>query len=265
MKKVMMLLAITLLPFVGASAQKSLGYFNTFGIGLGAGTEGWGANIAAPIGNHFDISVGFDQMPAFKIKGNVKIDKSIDNLTYPNGTPFNVKEVEVEGNIGRTIGHVRLDYYPFNNSSFFIAAGFSFGGAKLIKLKGHSEDIKHYYHEWLDYGKRFEDVEINLDLEKYVLPISKNGDVDGYAKVSGFRPYVGLGVGRLVPKSRLAFRVELGAQFHGTSKLYYKDEHGTDQELKEKDKQKADDDFSKILNKLTIYPVLKFSLHGRIL
>ena len=26
-----------------------------------------------------------------------------------------------------------------------------------------------------------------------------------------------------------------------------------------------DDDFSKILNKLTIYPVLKFSLHGRIL
>ena len=56
MKKVMMLLAITLLPFVGASAQKSFGYFNTFGIGLGAGTEGWGANIAAPIGNHFDES-----------------------------------------------------------------------------------------------------------------------------------------------------------------------------------------------------------------
>ena len=35
-----MLLAISLLPFTGVSAQKSLGYFNTFGLGLSAGTEG---------------------------------------------------------------------------------------------------------------------------------------------------------------------------------------------------------------------------------
>ena len=265
MKKIIMLLAISLLPFAGASAQKSLGYFNTFGLGLSAGTEGWGANIAAPIGNHFDISVGFDKMPAIKVKGDIKIDKSVGDLTYPDGTPFRIREVKVEGNIGRTTGHVRLDYYPFNRSSFFIAAGFSFGGDQLIKLKGHNDDIADYYQKWLDYGKRYEDVKINLDLDEYALPVSKNGDVDGYAKVSGFRPYVGLGVGRLVPKSRLAFRVELGAQFHGTPKLYYKDDKGADYELKKSNGQDSDDDISKILNKLTIYPVLKFSLHGRIL
>lgn len=264
MRKVL-LLTVVLLSFIGASAQKSLGYFNTFGVGLNVGTEGIGMNVAAPLGNHFDVSAGFDVMPAIKFNANVKVNTSGINLPYPDGTPFNIKDVDVQGNVKRVTGFVKFDYYPFNHSSFFIAAGFSYGGSRLLKLKGHSNDIRDYYQAWLDEGKTFDDVKINLDLEDFNLPVNQNGDVDGYAKINGFRPYFGLGFGRLVPKKRVGVRVELGAQLHGTPKLYYKEENGSYQELQKLDKVKGDDDLSKYINKMKVYPVLKLSFVGRIL
>ena len=264
MKKVL-LLTVALLSFISVSAQKSLGYFNTFGVGLNVGTEGIGMNVAAPLGNHFDVSMGFDVMPAIKFNANVKVNTSGINLLYPDGTPFNVRDVDVEGNTKRVTGYVKFDYYPFNSSSFFIAAGFSYGGSRLLKLKGHSDDIRDYYQAWMAQGVSFDDVKINLDLEDFDLPVKQNGDVDGYAKVNGFRPYVGLGFGRLVPKKRVGVRVELGAQFHGTPKLYYKEENGSYQELQKLDKVKGDDDLSKYLNKMKAYPVLKVTVSGRIL
>lgn len=264
MKKVL-LLTVALLSFISVSAQKSLGYFNTFGVGLNVGTEGIGLNVAAPLGNHFDVSMGFDVMPAIKFNANVKVNTSGINLLYPDGTPFNVRDVDVEGNTKRVTGYVKFDYYPFNHSSFFIAAGFSYGGSRLLKLKGHSDDIRDYYQAWMAQGVSFDDVKINLDLEDFDLPVNQNGDVDGYAKVNGFRPYVGLGFGRLVPKKRVGVRVELGAQFHGTPKLYYKEENGSYQELQKLDKVKGDDDLSKYLNKMKVYPVLKVTVSGRIL
>jgi len=264
MKKVL-LLTVALLSFISVSAQKSLGYFNTFGVGLNVGTEGIGMNVAAPLGNHFDVSMGFDVMPAIKFNANVKVNTSEIKFPYPDDTPFNIKDVDVQGNVKRVTGFVKFDYYPFNHSSFFIAAGFSYGGSRLLKLKGHSNDIKDYYQAWLNEGKTFDDVKINLDLEDFDLPVSQNGDVDGYAKVNGFRPYFGLGFGRLVPKKRVGVRVELGAQFHGTPKLYYKEENGSYQELQKLDKVKGDDDLSKYLNKMKVYPVLKVTVSGRIL
>ena len=264
MKKVL-LLTVALLSFISVSAQKSLGYFNTFGVGLNVGTEGIGLNVAAPLGNHFDVSMGFDVMPAIKFNANVKVNTSGINLLYPNDTPFNVRDVDVEGNTKRVTGYVKFDYYPFNHSSFFIAAGFSYGGSRLLKLKGHSDDIRDYYQAWMAQGVSFDDVKINLDLEDFDLPVNQNGDVDGYAKVNGFRPYFGLGFGRLVPKKRVGVRVELGAQLHGTPKLYYKEENGSYQELQKLDKVKGDDDLSKYLNKMKVYPVLKVTVSGRIL
>ena len=264
MKKVL-LLTVALLSFISVSAQKSLGYFNTFGVGLNVGTEGIGLNVAAPLGNHFDVSMGFDVMPAIKFNANVKVNTSGINLLYPDGSPFNVRDVDVEGNTKRVTGYVKFDYYPFNHSSFFIAAGFSYGGSRLLKLKGHSDDIRDYYQAWMAQGVSFDDVKINLDLEDFDLPVNQNGDVDGYAKVNGFRPYFGLGFGRLVPKKRVGVRVELGAQLHGTPKLYYKEENGSYQELHKLDKVKGDDDLSKYLNKMKVYPVLKVTVSGRIL
>ena len=94
----------------------------------------------------------------------------------------------------------------------------------------------------------------------YTIPVDKNGNVSGGLRVNSFRPYVGLGFGRVVPKKRISVMFELGVQFHGKPEVYtnYGD---VSQLMAELD---ADDTFSDIMDKLTFYPVLKLRLCGRI-
>jgi hypothetical protein len=85
--------------------------------------------------------------------------------------------------------------------------------------------------------------------------------VEGDIRVKSFRPYLGLGYGRLVPKGRVGFRAELGVQFMGHMKVYQNDNELKLNELG----TKATDDLSKIIDKWSVYPVLKFMLTTRIL
>jgi hypothetical protein len=57
-------------------------------------------------------------------------------------------------------------------------------------------------------------------LDKYNVKFDENGDVNGDVRVKKFRPYAGLGFGRLIPKKRVGFRFELGCQFMGKMKVY---------------------------------------------
>jgi hypothetical protein len=92
----------------------------------------------------------------------------------------------------------------------------------------------------------------------YTIPVDKNGNVSGGLKVANFRPYVGLGFGRVVPKKRINFMFEMGVQFHKTPEVY------TDYGDLGSALEEADDAFSDIIEKITIYPVLKLRLNGRI-
>ena len=65
-----------------------------------------------------------------------------------------------------------------------------------------------------------------------------------------------------MPKThRLGFRVELGCQFMGKMKVYQNDKEVNINDLG----KKGDDDLSDFIDKVRIYPVVKFSLTGRIL
>ena len=102
----------------------------------------------------------------------------------------------------------------------------------------------------------------------YDIPFDNNGDINGGVKVKNVRPYLGLGFGRLIPKKRVGFRFELGAQFQGKPKVYYMD-NGNEIDALDKYKDNIDDgtkdDISKVMDWLRVYPVLKFSIRGRIL
>ena len=101
---------------------------------------------------------------------------------------------------------------------------------------------------------------ISAELDKYNVKFDESGDVNGDVRVKKFRPYAGLGFGRLIPKKRVGFRFELGCQFMGKMKVYQ-----NDTEVNINEMSKGKDDLSKIIDKLTVYPVLKFTLTGRIL
>ena len=246
MRKLFLLCALTILGLGQLSAQDyERGIFNHLGANLNVGTEGIGFGIAAPCTDYLEFSLGINFVPGIKIDGDVKID--VGNLGFPIDNKVNIK-----GNMSRTMIDFKANVYPFGDrSSFFVAAGFSFGGKKIFELTGHSDAIAA-----LTPAER---ALVHANLNDYRLEFDDNGDIKGDVRVKSFRPYLGLGFGRLVPKNRVGFRFELGCQFMGKMKAYQ-----NDNELATDAVKKSDDDLSKILDKLTVYPVLKFTLTGRI-
>ena len=250
MRKLFLLCSICL-SFISVklhAQENQLGYFNSLAIGANIGSTGWGVDIATPIGQHFALRAGVTIMP--NISYSDEVDISISDVDIPTS-------MKAEGSMGRTAGEVLLNVYPFKRSSFFITGGAVFGGNKLIKIKGHSDELAEYigYLTNTTNGSALPGIEIG----DYIIPIDKNGNVSGGIKVSSFRPYLGLGFGRIVPKNkRVGFLFELGVQMHGTPEVYT--DYGNLDDLFDK----ADNDFSEILDKVTVYPVIRFRLCGKI-
>lgn len=276
----MMTCALAFLNIQGASAQKvsDYGVFQHLGANLAVGSEGISIGVATPVTNYLEIGLGINFMPAFKPNGDVNInsnaargvprtdaqgnflDASGNVTTVPTlvaRQDFMLGKLNIKGNMARTTFDFKVSAYPFGfRNDFFVTAGFSFGGKKIATLEGHSDDVAAIYQWSPSY-----DQEITAVIDKYNIKIDKRGDALGDVRVNAFRPYLGLGYGRLVPRGRVGFRCELGVQFMGHMKVYQGD---TELKLNEMGTT-ATDDLSKIIDKWTVYPVLKFMLTTRIL
>lgn len=246
MKRIILLCALIAMSAISlsVSAQKELGIFNTLSVGVSAGTTGIGVDVATPVTPHFAIRGGVSFMPGIKISTDVDVDLTDPNLgSYPTN-------LDLKGSMSRASGELLVNYYPFLSSSFFVTAGAYFGGSKLVKIDGHSDKLK----EYVDKGGN-----AGIVIGDQTIPVDKNGNVAGGLKVSGFRPYIGVGFGRAVPKKRLGVMFELGVQFHGTPKVY------TSAGELGNALGDGDDSFTKIMDKLTVYPVMKIRFCGRLL
>lgn len=244
MKKIIFLWAILSIGMMCSpvSAQKELGIFNSLSVGVSAGTTGIGIDVATPVTPHFAIRGGVSFMPGISFDADVDVDLKDPKLEENSS-------LNLTGNMKRASGELLVNYYPFLSSSFFVTAGAYFGGNKLLKVKGHSDKLA----EYVNGGNQ-----ASIIIGDQEIPVDKNGDVSGGFKVSGFRPYIGVGFGRAVPKKRIGVQFELGVQFHGSPKLYSSagDLSGALAD--------SDDDFTKIMDKLTVYPVMKVRFCGRL-
>ena len=229
-------------------AQKEYGIFNSVAIGLNVGSTGIGMDVATPITKYVMLRGGVSFMPGITIKTDVDVEVKGHPMEQIGSYPASLA---MEGSLKRAQGELVASVYPFPSFPFFISAGAFFGGDKLATITGHSEELKNYISQGSQAGVAIGD---------YVLPVDKDGNVSGGLKVKSVRPYVGIGFGRIVPKKRLGFSGELGVQVHGTPEVYT-DYGSLDNLMSEVD---PDDDFTKIIDKLTVYPVLKLRLTGRI-
>lgn len=233
-----------------AMAQRELGVFNTLAVGVSAGSVGIGVDVATPVTPYFAIRGGVSIMPGFHPTTDVDA-----NLKY-QGTEITTT-VNLKGDTKRTSGELLVNFYPFPSGvPFFVTAGASFGGSKLLKIDGHSDELAEYMKAASDAGIVISDAGIVIGDQK--IPVDKNGNVSGGFEVSKVRPYVGLGFGRVVPKKRIGVQFELGVQFHGRPDLY------TSTGRLSKAAYDEDDDFTKIMDKLTVYPVMKLRFCGRL-
>lgn len=245
-KTVFTILAALALLMPGTAAAQDL--FNHLAVNAHVATTGVGVELSTPITKFITMRAGVTCMPGFSFNAEV------DGQYYVNGESNNFT-VDLDANLKRTQGSVIFNVYPLAKakvcSSFFLAAGLYFGGDKLVQIKGHSDEIANDL-------KQFGGTSY-IELGDYKLPVDEYGNVKGGLKVQKVRPYLGLGFGRYVPKKRISVTGELGVQFHGHIKPYT-----SEGEIEAFDELTEKDDWKKVMDKLTVYPMLKIVISGRI-
>lgn len=267
MKKLMMLAVILLTSVGSVMAQKEYkrGFLNHVGINVGAGTEGISVGLAAPVTGFFELEAGVNVMPSFKLSGDLDVDVNTSSLpqvptvTYPTSAT-----IHAEGSFDRTTFNVKANLYPFGGGTkFFIAAGLSIGGEKIAEVTGSCDELRKFSQSLptQELKNEFRQA-VSANLAGYNLQFDENYNVQGDIRCKKVRPYLGLGFGRLVPKNRLGMRLELGCQFMDKLKVYQND---TEIDINKALEDAGDDDLSKFVKDLKIYPVVKFSFTGRIL
>lgn len=212
--------------------------------------------------------------------------QTVDLSQFPGGNLPN--NMDIEGKLNNTTFHFLIDVYPFGAlNSFHVTAGAYFGPSDIIsvynKEDGFLRPITAYNDAILYAQNRPATDDVRTVVDKYGLKMiggelgdyfltpnpAENGNVEAIAKVKNFRPYVGIGMGRAVPKNRIGYQLDLGVQFWGKPEIYvptYDKVNGTYQNEKI-DADRAGEDAGKVLktiSKVSVYPVLNFRIVGKI-
>lgn len=248
-----------------AQKEYKRGFLNHVGINVGAGTEGISVGLAAPVTGFFELEAGVNVMPSFKLSGDLDVDVNTSSLPQvPNVQYPHEATIHAEGSFDRTTFNVKANLYPFGGGTkFFIAAGLSIGGEKIAEVSGSCDELRDFSQKLptQELKDQFRQA-VSANLAGYNLQFDENYNVQGDIRCKKVRPYLGLGFGRLVPKNRLGMRLELGCQFMDKLKVYQND---TEIDVNKALEDAGEDDLSKFVKDLKIYPVVKFSFTGRIL
>lgn len=210
----------------------------------------------------------------------------IDLSQFPGGNLPN--KLDVEGKLTNTTWHFLIDVYPFKSSSFHATVGAYFGPTEVVSVynteEGFLKPINAYNNAIIYALDQPTGNTVRTVVEKYGLNMigaelgdyfitpnpADNGNVEASIEVNSFRPYLGVGFGRAVPKGRIGCQFDLGVQFWGTPKVYAptydKVAHKFQrEELKESLVGGDAGGTIKTISKISVYPVLNFRLVGRIL
>lgn len=260
MKKVLIVALLFVAMQASAADDADKNFFNHLSVGANLGTPGFGLDVAMPICDYVQVRAGFSIMPDIKVTTDLDIDGYSD---YPSYGGYDIPtEAEIEGKVGFTNGKLLFDIYPFKSSSFHITAGAYFGSSKVIQAYNTQDGLLlgvTKFNEAVENGTIIGYDKIGVALDDYLLEPDENGNVDAYIKTASFKPYLGLGMGRAVPKKRLGFMFEAGVQFWGSPKVYCQDK-----ELTESNVGGDGGGVIKTISKVSIYPVLNFRICYRI-
>jgi hypothetical protein len=268
-----------------------------------------GADIMPQIKIGTDLDLGIedktngttiDQMSQYVDDLNAKIDlynagvsasqrlEKVDKSMLPSGNL--PKEIGVEGKLNNATFHFLIDAYPFGDaSSFHVTAGAYFGPSKIIKVYNKEDGFMTPINQWnnailgaeanpssLLYTQVVKPNNLQMigaELGDYFITTNPvdNGNVEASIKVSGFRPYVGIGFGRAVPKNRIGCQFDLGVQFWNSPEVvaptYDKvtGKYNSDTTLEESNAGSDAGGAIKIISKISVYPCMTLRITGRIL
>ena len=287
MKKLLVLFAFMGMSLTPASAQEDDQLiFNHLGIGISVGTTALSINASTVLTPYFGIRAGLNIWPAIKLRSNMHLGSRIQNweagdlvkyveelnevLSDDQQIPMEMPDmVDLRVKPKLTAGHVLIDYYPFpRHSNFHLTTGFHVGTGTVIDIHNRHEGSLLPVTLWnnamenpdaQDIVKENGLEPIGLLLGDYFLAPDEDGNLDARIRVSGFRPYLGLGFGRAVPRKRIGCQFDLGVQFWGSPRVVFNGE--TLQPDRVGDQL---DDALSLVSRIKVFPVLTFRLVGRI-
>ncbi|MBR6444825.1 MAG: hypothetical protein IKS94_00065 [Prevotella sp.] len=270
MKKLVLICTMAVFGFGQSFAQnlseEDYGFFNHLSAGISLGTDGIGFEVATPLTYSFDVRAGYSFMPKFKYS------KSFD-LNHDPAFIDGVTKVDGEGKLNMGDFHLLFDYHPIASSSFRVTAGAYIGKSNPLTVYNLNAFVKP--EKWGIAG-----LEMGSGEQTYTaVSDPKTGNVAADLKVNSFKPYIGVGFGRAVPKGRVGVQFDFGVQFWGKPEIWTHinawDDNNFDFETKymkvdkdritnpKKDYQDARDAV-KTIEKIFVYPVLSLKINGRI-
>ena len=244
MKKLSLMILLSILGLQSMSAQDRVdkfGLFDHLGVGVAIGTTGIDIELASPLNDYLQVRAGYSFMPKVSYKYKSDVDYTKHGNAYKG---------EIEGHVKWGNGKLLLDYYPFPNSTFRATVGAFYGSDEIVDATNIDKIENVHAYEGIVIG------------DYLILP-----DADGFAKasikVNKFKPYVGIGFGRSVPRKRIGVGCDLGVQFWGKPGVYEK-QSGHDVKVEGQDIDDKDGGVIKALSKISVCPVLTLRLTGRI-
>lgn len=232
---------------------EKFGIFDHMSIGVAGGTTGLGFEVAAPITDFVQMRVGYHFLPRF---GFTTYNKNID-YTHDGGIKDKTN-VEFKLNMGNA--DILFDIYPGRKTMFHFTAGAFIGRNDIITAHNTNEIYG------VDEGE-------GLLINDYVIgPYvrdpndSKYGYCFAKIKTKKFKPYLGIGVGRAVPKKRVSVCGDFGVMFWGEPGVYAENKYDGDVRVRKEDLGDDVDDGGafKIISKVKVYPMITLRINGRI-
>lgn len=271
MMKKLLVMAAVLMSAMTLQAEDS-NVLRHLSLSAGVGTTGITADLGTMITDHVGIRAGIDYMPKIKYSTNLDlsyVNQELDDYPVPDDIDVsNVPtKVAVQGRLDNNTIHALVDIYPFKSVGFHVTVGAYFAEkdrlvsvynkeeGSLMLISDFNARRGAFAHIPAEYGK------VAAKLGDYNIMPDDNGNANAYMKVKKVRPYVGLGFGRAVPKSRIGCTFDMGVQLTGKPEVY----DGVSGQLLDSDGAKGEDGgVLKTISKIQVYPVISLRLVGRL-
>lgn len=195
-----------MLSIIFFTAKAQYTPFDSWGIGVNAGLYGFGVQAATTLTPNFKLRAGIDYF-SYTDKVSEEFDVEVEFRGYQTTAQAVLRDTKI------TFPNLKafIDYYPIQNSIFSITGGFYFGNNNAS-----TNGLIDGYQEFTDL---FDEKPI-LRYEDIVITPNDDGSFDGKLEMGNtIKPYLGIGIGRTMPRNRVGFKFELGMVYQGKYSL----------------------------------------------
>ncbi|MCL1867920.1 MAG: hypothetical protein FWF72_03080 [Paludibacter sp.] len=150
-------------------------------------------------------------------------------------------------NLAMINGSILADWYPFGGNSVFSITGGCYIGADRVNVAGDAHN--------------------DFSYQNIQIKTNNDGTFKGYIQMGNIiKPYIGIGLGKTIPNSRVGFRWDLGVVYQGKPSFYSDNAKGGKFNADEIDKEGMGDGYNAVYNAVTmpIFPQMQFTLSYRI-